>query len=89
MEECAKLRAGSIWTFEGEPFRLQLPTATPAGLDCPAGSVPLYRAYNNGLGGAPNHRYTDDPAILASMLDQGWTLEGDVRTKVFACIPTP
>jgi uncharacterized delta-60 repeat protein len=88
-EECASLRAGSIWTFEGEPFRLQLPTATPAGLVCPAGSVPLYRAYNNGLGGAPNHRYTDDPAILASMLDQGWAFEGDVQTKVFACIPPP
>jgi uncharacterized delta-60 repeat protein len=89
VEECASLRAGSIWTFEGEPFRLQLPIATPAGLGCPAGSVSLYRAYNNGIGGAPNHRYTDDPAILASMLDQGWAFEGDIQTKVFACIPAP
>ena len=89
VQECASLCAGSIWTFEGEPFRLQLPTATPVGLVCPAGSVPLYRAYNNGLGGAPNHRYTDDPAILASMLNQGWAFEGDVQTKVFACIPPP
>jgi len=88
-EECASLRAGSTWTFEGEAFRLELPTATPAGLGCPAGSDPLYRAYNNGLGGAPNHRYTDDPAILASMLNQGWAFEGDVQTKVFACIPPP
>jgi uncharacterized delta-60 repeat protein len=88
-EECASLRAGSTWTFEGEPFRLQLPTATPAGLGCPAGSIPLYRAYNNGLGGAPNHRYTDDPAILAGMLDQGWAFEGYIQTKVFACIPPP
>jgi hypothetical protein len=89
VEECAKLRAGFVWTFEGEPFRLELPTATPAGLVCPAGSVPLYRAYNNGLGGAPNHRYTDDPATLAGMQDQGWTFEGDPQTKVFACIPPP
>jgi uncharacterized delta-60 repeat protein len=89
VEECASLRAGSTWTFEGEPFRLQLPTATLVGLVCPTGSVPLYRAYNNGLGGAPNHRYTDDPAILASMLNQGWAFEGDVQTKVFACIPPP
>jgi hypothetical protein len=80
VEECTSLRAGSTWTFEGEPFRLQLPTATPAG-HCPNGSVPLYRAYNNGLGGTPNHRYTDDPAILASMLNQGWIFEGDVQTK--------
>jgi uncharacterized delta-60 repeat protein len=87
--ECASLRAGSTWMFEGEPFRFQLPTATPAGLGCPAASVPLYRVYNNGLGGAPNHRYTDDPAILASMLGQGWIFEGDSRTKVFACIPPP
>jgi uncharacterized delta-60 repeat protein len=85
-EECASLRAGSTWTFEGEDFRLGLPTATSS---CPAGSAPLYRAYNNGLGGAPNHRYTDDPATLASMLGQGWTFEGDANTKVFACIPPP
>jgi hypothetical protein len=88
-EECASLRAGSTWMFEGEPFWLQLPTSMPAGLGCPPGSAPLYRAYNNGLGGASNHRYTDDPAILASMLARGWSFEGDVQTKVFACIPAP
>jgi uncharacterized delta-60 repeat protein len=88
-DECASVRAGSIWTFEGESFRVKLPTATPAGPGCPAGSVALYRAYNNSLGGAPNHRYTDDPAILTDMLNQGWALEGDARTKVFACVPPP
>ncbi|MCC6192888.1 MAG: hypothetical protein IT518_00340 [Burkholderiales bacterium] len=88
-QECASLRAGSTWTFEGEPFRLRLPAAAPAGLGCPAGSAALYRAYNNGLGGAPNHRYTDDPAVLASMLAQGWAFEGDAETRVFACIPLP
>jgi hypothetical protein len=34
-------------------------------------------------------RCTDDPAILASTLVQGWTYEGDIQTKVFACIPPP
>jgi uncharacterized protein DUF5648 len=84
--ECASLRAGSTWTYEGVAFLLQLPNAAGA---CPAGSVPLFRAYNNGIGGAPNHRFTDDPAVLASMLGQGWTFEGDANTKVFACIPPP
>jgi hypothetical protein len=54
---------------------------------CPAGAGPLYRAYNNGIGGAPNHRYTTSMATLNTMLAQGWVFEGDANTRVFACVP--
>jgi hypothetical protein len=48
---------------------------------------PLYRAYNNGMSGAPNHRYTTDPAVLDAMIAQGWIMEGEAATRVFACVP--
>ncbi len=85
--ECASLKAGSVWAFEGNVFNLQLATTTPNGLVCPLGTAPLYRLYNNGQGGAPNHRYTDDLATLDAMVAKGWIFEGDAKTKVFACLP--
>ena len=51
------------------------------------GTVPLYRLYNNGQGGAPNHRYTIDPAIRTQMIGQGWIPEGNGPDGVFACVP--
>jgi len=47
----------------------------------------LYRLYNNGMGGAPNHRYTTSLATFNTMLAQGWAFEGEANTKVFACVP--
>ena len=58
------------WTYEGDAFALKL----PAGGACPAGTAPLYRAYNDGAGGDPNHRYATSPAAFATMA--GWTVEG-------------
>ena len=59
--ECAAVQNGGVWTLETQnAFYLML---SPAGI-CPAGTIALYRLYNNGQGGAPNHRYTDDLAIL-------------------------
>jgi plastocyanin len=82
--ECASLQAGTTWQFEGIAFYLQLP-----GDDgfCPDGSIPLYRLFNNGMGGAPNHRYTNSVTILGQMLANGWSFEGNGTTKVFACVP--
>ena len=52
--ECAIVKANPRWLLEGEVFAMMLPDATGA---CAAGGiVPLYRLYNNGQGGAPNHR---------------------------------
>ena len=62
--ECASLRSDPNWQFESIAFYLQLPYANGG---CAAGSTPVYRLYNNGNGGAPNHRYTTSIEIFNQM----------------------
>ena len=83
-KECSDLQAGSTWQFENIAFYVRLPDASG---NCPAGTRILYRFYNNGAGGAPNHRYTTSPTVLQTLLAAGWTMEGDARTSAFACVP--
>ena len=73
-DECAVVRdrVEWHWQFEGAPFWATEPSQGV----CPPGTKTLYRAYNNGKGGTPNHRYSTDIAIIASMVDQGWVSEG-------------
>ncbi len=82
--ECAIVKTEPAWQFEAIAFYIQL-----AGLDglCSGGTVPLYRLYNDGMGGAPNHRYTTSLTILNQMVAAGWIFEGNGDTKVFACVP--
>lgn len=62
------------WTLEdAQLFYASLPDT--AG-NCPAGQIPVYRLFNNGMGGAPNHRFTTDPTVRAQMLAQGYAPEG-------------
>jgi hypothetical protein len=82
--ECASLKAGTAWQYQGIAFYIALADAN--GL-CPPGTIPLYRAYNNGMGGAPNHRYTTSLDILDPMIAAGWQFEGNGITKMFACLP--
>ena len=82
--ECASLKAGAVWQYEGIAFYLQLPDDNG---NCAPATIPLYRMYNNGMGGAPNHRYTTSVAILNQMIAVGWVFEGNAVTKVFACVP--
>ena len=82
--ECAKVKGDPVWTYEAVAFYLALPDA--AG-NCGTGTTPVYRFYNNGVTGAPNHRYTADAGIVRLMKAQGWTQEGDAITGVFACGP--
>jgi hypothetical protein len=70
--ECAKVKANSVWQHEGIAFQAGLPTAER----CPAGTAPLYRLYNDGRSGAPNHRYTSCPNIGDRMQSLGWIAEG-------------
>ena len=86
-QECAEVQQNPGWIYEGGVFFLQLPIGTPGSRTCPGDDPPLYRLYNNGQGGAPNHRYTDDLTIFNQMLAQGWIFEGEAQTKVFACLP--
>ena len=81
--ECASLKAGAVWQYEGIAFYLQLPDDNG---NCASATISLYRMYNNGMGGAPNHRYTTSLAILNQMTTAGWIFEGDAATKVFACV---
>jgi len=50
-----------------------------------ASGAPVYRLYNNGHGGAPNHRYTTNTAVRAQMLAQGWIPEGYGALGVMMC----
>jgi hypothetical protein len=74
----------AAWEFESIAFYMQLADTNG---NCPGGTIPLYRLYNNGVGGAPNHRYTIDLLIFNEMIAQGWVFEGNGNTKVFACVP--
>ena len=86
--ECEYVKRLPQWMFEGIAFYVLIPIGYGTGSgSCPAGTVALYRAYNNGQGGAPNHRYTTSLAALTAMIAQGWTFEGEAATKVFACVP--
>jgi hypothetical protein len=64
---------GTGWQLEGPVFSTPMPAADGS---CPSGSIPIYRMYNNGQGGAPNHRFTTDANVRATMLAAGWIPEG-------------
>jgi hypothetical protein len=71
--ECADVRGNPDWQFEAEVFFVGLPALDGS---CAAGTIPLYRLFNNGVGGAPNHRLTTDLALREDMLAKGWIAEG-------------
>jgi hypothetical protein len=82
--ECAAVKGSADWTYEGEAFFVDLPDANG---QCVGTANPVYRLYNNGLGGAPNHRYATDPALRAEMLAKGWVSEGLGPLGVIFCVP--
>lgn len=82
--ECQALRNGNIWQLEASDAFSVMPTTDGS---CPSNTTPLYRMYNNGMSGAPNHRYTNNLAIRAKMTASGWISEGTGVNNVFACIP--
>ncbi len=85
--ECNALKALQIsprpttvkqWNYEGLGFSV---VARTAGNTCPGGSLPVYRAYNNGpaRGVDANHRYSTSIYALGSLTgNAGWTIEGVV-----------
>ena len=70
---CEGTLGNADWQFEGDVFFAALPDAAGA---CPPNYVPVYRLYNNGQGGAPNHRFTTSRQIQADMLAAGYLAEG-------------
>jgi hypothetical protein len=85
--ECASLRAQQVtptpttvkqWNYEGVGFAV---AATLPNGGCPAGAIPVHRAYNNGAqrGIDSNHRFsTAKDALTALAANLGWTYEGVV-----------
>jgi hypothetical protein len=82
--ECATVKANPDWSFEGDVFNVVLPAAEGG---CAAGTRPLFRLYNDGQGGAPNHRYTTDTDVRAQMVASGWIAEGYGVLGVIGCVP--
>ena len=88
--ECAQLKqlqattpaTQKRWNFES----LDFVTTTPVNGVCPNGTVPVYRAYNNGFarGVDSNHRITTSPANIQQVVSRGWISEG-----VVLCGATP
>jgi len=70
---CDAVLANPVWRYEGDVFYTPLPSASGG---CPDGNVPVYRLYNNGQGGAPNHRFTTSEATRLDMLRDGYVAEG-------------
>ena len=70
---CEGTLTNDKWQFEGDVFYMDLPGPTG---ECPARSIPVYRLYNNGQGGAPNHRFTTSDATRTQMLAAGYVAEG-------------
>jgi hypothetical protein len=64
----------SVWAYEGDVFFTYIPDASGG---CPAGNIPVFRLYNNGQGGAPNHRFTTTASLQVRMIAEGWLAEGN------------
>ncbi|HEX6944788.1 MAG TPA: hypothetical protein VF196_01240 [Casimicrobiaceae bacterium] len=83
--ECDGLRSASRdWQYEGEAFHVPLPASSGT---CPAGAKPVYRLYNGGQTGAPNHRYTTETEVRNDMVARGWVPEGIGAMGVIFCAP--
>ena len=64
------------WNFESNDFQ----SGRPVNGACSAGTVPIYRAYNDGFARRldSNHRITGDLAALNQVIARGWKNEGVV-----------
>lgn len=83
--ECEALKAGNVWQFEEVSYYVEPPDAQG---NCRSGTVPLYRSYNNGMGGAPNHHVTGDRAKRDALVGSGWIAEGSGPDVIAACGPS-
>jgi hypothetical protein len=71
--ECEGLKLNPAWVYEKIAFYI----AVPVGGTCATGTIPIYRMYNHGQTGAPNHRFTSDVNLYNGFVtNQGWDPEG-------------
>ncbi|HEX8010919.1 MAG TPA: S8 family peptidase [Casimicrobiaceae bacterium] len=83
-EECAAVQVKFPMFLEESPgvFYVALPDLVTGA--CPAGSVPVYRLWNNRAD--TNHRYTTSLAIRSEMLAKGYLSEGYGTSGVAMCV---
>ncbi len=63
------------WKLEDDKlFNEMLPDGSG---NCPGGTIPVYRLYNMGMGGAPNHRFVTSLAERQKMINKGYVAEGN------------
>jgi hypothetical protein len=64
------------WNFES----LDFVSTPPTNGSCLSGTVPVYRAYNNGFarGVDSNHRITSSTTAIQDVVSRGWSNEGVV-----------
>lgn len=73
------------WTLEDpQVFYMLVPSADGT---CADGADPVFRLYNNGMGGAPNHRFVTSLDDRAAMIARGYTPEGAGALGVAMCAP--
>ncbi len=72
------------WKLEDDKFFNAMLSDMSGG--CPAGTIPVYRLFNNGMGGAPNHRFVTSLSERQTMVNQGWKPEGN-GIGVETCVP--
>lgn len=86
-DERNKLVAGTIPGWQLEADAVYYIMLADGNGNCAAGTVALYRLFNDGQGGAPNHRLTTDRATRDALRAQGWTPEGQGPDAVYGCVP--
>ena len=77
--ECELVKHNPVWIYEKIAFKVALLNDDGS---CKNG-IFLYRLFNNGMTGAPNHRYTTSVDIRAAMIAQGFSPEDDNTV----CVP--
>ena len=71
--ECELVKRDPGWTYEGVAFYIQ----EAANGQCPGGTTPVYRSYNNAAArNDANHRYTVDATVFAKSMSFGYYPEG-------------
>ncbi len=70
--ECETVKRNPVWNYEGIVYYAKLPVNGT----CPAGSKPIYRAYNNLADG--NHRFSTEKTVIDTLVAQKWRYEGIV-----------
>ena len=73
--ECEYVKNLPAWVYEKVAFYIPVPTNGA----CPGGTTPIYRMFNNGQTGAPNHRFTTSLLVYQDYTaTKGWSGEGIV-----------